>query len=40
VLHRPAHELLADPNIERLFLGGAHSVSGDSAAAPVAGRVA
>ena len=25
VLHKPAHELLADPNIERLFLGGAHA---------------
>ena len=25
VLHRPAGELLADPNIERLFLGGAHA---------------
>ena len=24
VLHKPAQELLADPNIERLFLGGAH----------------
>jgi len=24
VLHKPAGELLADPNIERLFLGGAH----------------
>ena len=31
VLHRAASELLADPNIERLFLGGAHAV----AAAPV-----
>ena len=30
VLHRPADELLNDPDIERLFLGGAH------AAAPVA----
>jgi branched-chain amino acid transport system ATP-binding protein len=30
VLHKPASELLADPNIERLFLGGA------PAAAPVA----
>jgi branched-chain amino acid transport system ATP-binding protein len=27
VLHRRADELLADPNIERLFLGGAHQVS-------------
>ena len=25
VLHRPADELLADPHIERLFLGGAHA---------------
>lgn len=25
VLHRPAAELLADPHIERLFLGGAHA---------------
>jgi len=25
VLHKPAHELLADPHIERLFLGGAHA---------------
>ena len=25
VLHKPADELLADPNIERLFLGGAHA---------------
>jgi branched-chain amino acid transport system ATP-binding protein len=25
VLHKPASELLADPNIERLFLGGAHA---------------
>jgi branched-chain amino acid transport system ATP-binding protein len=25
VLHRAADELLADPNIERLFLGGAHA---------------
>ena len=31
VLHRAASELLADPNIERLFLGGAHQ-----AAAPAA----
>ncbi len=26
VLQKPASELLADPNIERLFLGGAHAV--------------
>lgn len=32
VLHKPASELLADPNIERLFLGGAHA----SAKAPSA----
>ena len=31
VLHKPAQELLADPNIERLFLGGAH---GTPASAP------
>lgn len=31
VLHKPAGELLADPNIERLFLGGAHAAP---AAAP------
>jgi branched-chain amino acid transport system ATP-binding protein len=34
VLHRPAGELLADPNIERLFLGGAHAAA--SAAVPAA----
>lgn len=27
VLHKPADELLADPHIERLFLGGAHAPS-------------
>jgi branched-chain amino acid transport system ATP-binding protein len=27
VLHKPASELLADPHIERLFLGGAHAVA-------------
>lgn len=27
VLHKPAGELLADPHIERLFLGGAHTTS-------------
>ena len=32
VLHKPASEILADPNMERLFLGGAHTTS---AAAPV-----
>lgn len=37
VLHRPASELLADPNIERLFLGGAHhaATSAPSATEPV-----
>jgi branched-chain amino acid transport system ATP-binding protein len=34
VLHKRADELLADPNIERLFLGGAHT------AAPKAGTAA
>jgi branched-chain amino acid transport system ATP-binding protein len=33
VLHKPADELLADPNIERLFLGGAHPVAPASAPA-------
>ena len=32
VLHKAADELLADPNIERLFLGGAHQVSSAPAA--------
>ena len=32
VLHKPAHELLADPNIERLFLGGAHAAAPQPAA--------
>jgi len=27
VLHKRADELLADPNIERLFLGGAHQAA-------------
>ena len=27
VLHKPADELLADPHIERLFLGGAHAMA-------------
>jgi branched-chain amino acid transport system ATP-binding protein len=26
-MHRKADELLADPNIERLFLGGAHQAA-------------
>jgi len=33
VLQKPASELLADPNIERLFLGGAHPASAQPAAA-------
>lgn len=33
VLHKPASELLADPNIERLFLGGGH-VPGAKVAEP------
>ena len=28
VLHKPAAEILADPNMERLFLGGAHTTAG------------
>ncbi len=32
VLHRRADELLADPNIERLFLGGAHAAASSTAA--------
>jgi len=34
VLHKPADELLNDPHIERLFLGGAHAaaVSADATA--------
>jgi branched-chain amino acid transport system ATP-binding protein len=36
VLHKPASELLADPNIERLFLGGAHAATPPTPAAPVA----
>jgi branched-chain amino acid transport system ATP-binding protein len=31
VLHRRADELLADPDIERLFLGGAHATVGSDA---------
>lgn len=31
VLHKPAAELLADPNIERLFLGGAHAAPAGAA---------
>ena len=33
VLHKPAAELLADPNIERLFLGGAHAAASADAVA-------
>ena len=36
VLHKPAGELLADPNIERLFLGGAAAAAAPSASAPAA----
>lgn len=32
VLHQPANEILADPGMERLFLGGAHTTSGASTA--------
>jgi len=31
VLHKPAHDILHDPHMERLFLGGAHSASAASA---------
>jgi branched-chain amino acid transport system ATP-binding protein len=27
VLHKPASEILSDPNMERLFLGGAHAAT-------------
>jgi branched-chain amino acid transport system ATP-binding protein len=27
VLHKPASEILSDPNMERLFLGGAHAAA-------------
>jgi len=36
VLHKPASELLADPNIERLFLGGGHVPGESPAEAPAA----
>jgi branched-chain amino acid transport system ATP-binding protein len=41
VMHRKADELLADPNIERLFLGGAHqgATSATTGAATAAGIV-
>ncbi|MDB5847423.1 MAG: transporter ATP-binding protein, partial [Rhodoferax sp.] len=35
VLQRPASELLADPHIERLFLGGAHTAPAPATAASV-----
>ena len=38
VLHKPAAELLADPNIERLFLGGGH-VPGAQAPKATAGHL-
>ncbi|HEY3048998.1 MAG TPA: ABC transporter ATP-binding protein [Polaromonas sp.] len=38
VLHKKASELLADPNIERLFLGGGH-VPGATVAAPASQRL-
>ena len=31
VLQKPASELLADPHIERLFLGGSHTTSAQAA---------
>ncbi|MEY4644905.1 MAG: hypothetical protein RLZZ596_1736 [Pseudomonadota bacterium] len=31
VLHKPAHDILNDPHMERLFLGGVHSASAASA---------
>jgi branched-chain amino acid transport system ATP-binding protein len=33
VLQKPAQELLADPHIERLFLGGAHAPTASTQAA-------
>jgi branched-chain amino acid transport system ATP-binding protein len=27
VLHKPASDILSDPNMERLFLGGAHATA-------------
>jgi len=35
VLHKKASELLADPNIERLFLGGGHVPGAGGGAAAV-----
>ena len=40
VLQKPASELLADPNIERLFLGGAHAAASLASAASSATVVA
>lgn len=34
VLHKPAAEVLADPNMERLFLGGAHGAVSDEPVLP------
>jgi len=36
VLHKAASELLADPNIERLFLGGAHQAAASTSTAATA----
>jgi branched-chain amino acid transport system ATP-binding protein len=35
VLQKPANELLNDPHIERLFLGGAHAAAAAPAVQPV-----
>jgi branched-chain amino acid transport system ATP-binding protein len=37
VLHKPADELLSDPHLERLFLGGAHAAPATVPAAPPGG---
>jgi branched-chain amino acid transport system ATP-binding protein len=34
VLHKPAADILADPNMERLFLGGAHTTTAAAQALP------
>ena len=36
VLHKPAAEILADPQMDRLFLGGAHTTSGAAHELPAA----
>ena len=36
VLHKPAADILADPNMERLFLGGAHTTTAAAHALPEA----